>query len=117
MTITQRSIGDVTVFDIVGRIAVQDGAAQFGTCVRHALHQGRANLVVNLATVPYIDSTALGELVRAFTTAAQMGGCLKLLHVRSRVRTLLTVAKLLSAFEVFEDEADAIASFDAIVAG
>ena len=110
-TISERLFGEVLVLDIHGRLAIQDGASQFGSHVRHALHQGRANLVLDLGEVPYMDSTALGELVRAYTTAAQMGGGLKLLHVAGRVRTLLTVAKLMTAFEVFDDETAAIASF------
>ena len=111
MTVTERSIGDVTVLDIIGRIAIQDGAAQFGACVRHALHQGRVRVVLNLDAVPYIDSSALGELVRAYTTASQMGGDLKLLHVGGRVRDLLIMAKLRPIFAVFDDEAAAVASF------
>ena len=111
MTITERSISDVILLDIDGRIAVQDGALQFGTRLRHALHRGRVNMVLNLGGVPYIDSTALGELVRAFTIAAQMGGGLKLLHVKGPVRDLLRVTQLLPTFEVFDDEEDALASF------
>lgn len=111
MTVTERSIGDVTVLDITGRVAVQDGAAQFGTRVRHALHQGRIHVVLNLGAVPYIDSTALGELVRAYTIASQMGGNLKLLHVGGRVYDLLAVAKLRSIFAMFDDEVTALASF------
>jgi anti-sigma B factor antagonist len=114
MTITERTVGAVTILDVDGRIAVQDGASQFGASVRHALHQGRINLVLDLEGVPYIDSTALGELVRSSTTAMQMGGALKLLHAGERVCRLLTVAKLLSSFEVFDDEAQAVASFGSV---
>ena len=111
MTVTERSIGDVTILDIDGRISIQDGAAQFGASMRHALHQGRTNVLLNLGAVPYIDSSALGELVRAYATASQMGGRLKLLNVAGRVRDLLAVAKLLTSFDVFDDEAAAVASF------
>jgi len=112
MTVTERFIGPVTVLDINGRIAVQDGASQFGTRVRHALHQGHIRVLLNLGAVPYIDSSALGEIVRAYTTASQMGGALKLLHVGGRVHDLLTVAKLRPVIDMFDDEAAAIASFD-----
>ena len=111
MTITERSISDIVLLDIDGRIAVQDGALQFGTRLRHALHLGRVNMVLNLSGVPDIDNTALGELVRAFATAAQMGGGVKLLHVKRPVRDLLLAAKLLPTLEVFDDEGDALASF------
>ena len=113
MTVIERIIDDVTVLDISGRIAVQDGASQFGRCMRHTLHLGRIHMVLNLDAVPYIDSTALGELVRAYTTASQMGGDLKLLHVGGRVRDLLTVVKLRPVFQLFDDEAAAVASFRA----
>jgi anti-sigma B factor antagonist len=111
MTVTERCIGGVTVLDIAGRIAVQDGAAQLNTRLRHALHQGHIQMVFNLEAVPYIDSTALGELVRTLITAWQMGGDLKLLHLGSRVRDLLAVAKLRPVFDVFDDQAAALASF------
>jgi anti-sigma B factor antagonist len=111
MTVTERVVGDVTVLDVNGRIAVQDGASRFGTCMRHALHLGRIRVVLNLDAVPDIDSHALGELMRASTTASQMGGNLKLLHVRRHVRDLLAVVKLRSAFALFDDEAAAVASF------
>jgi anti-sigma B factor antagonist len=113
MTIIQRSIRDVTLLDIKGRIAVQDGASQFGSHLRRVLHQGRVNMVLDFGAVPYIDSIALGELARAFATASQMGGRLKLVHVEGRVRHLLGVAHLLTTFELFDDEAGALASFAA----
>jgi anti-sigma B factor antagonist len=104
----------VSVFDLNGRIVIHEGASQFGICVRHALHEGRLNVVLNFDAVPYIDSTALGELVRASTTASQMGGGLKLLHVAGRILDLLATTKLLMLFEVFDEEADAVASFGAV---
>ncbi len=67
---------------------------------------------MNLEAVPYIDSTALGEIARSYTTALQMGGSVKLLHVGERIRLLLTMTKLLHLLPMFEAEADAIASFD-----
>ena len=115
MIVTERSIGDVTVLDIDGRITVRDGALWFGTCLRRSLRQGRVNVVLNLNAVPYIDWTALGELIRAHTTASQTGGGVKLLRVADRVRDLLALAKLLTAFEMFDDEAAALASFAAAV--
>ena len=74
MTILERSIGDVTILDIDGRITVQEGADVFREAVQRLVNQGRVKLVVNLRLVPYIDSTALGDLVWAFTTAVRRGG-------------------------------------------
>lgn len=111
MTISERSCGGVIILDVEGRITAQDGVAQFRAVVRHILHRGQLNLVINLAGVPYIDSTALGEVVRAYSTARQMGGGLKFLHVGGRVRELFGIAKLLPILEVFDVEADAVRSF------
>jgi anti-sigma B factor antagonist len=111
MTIAERIRADVTILDISGRITVQDGVAEFRAAVRQLLQRGRLQLLVNVDGVSYIDSTALGEIVRLYTTATQMGGALKLLHVHGRVRDLLLVAHLLRIFAVFDTEAEALASF------
>ncbi len=111
MTISERSLGRVVILDVHGTITAQEGTAQFRAVVRHLFHRGQLNVVVNLHEVPYIDSTALGEMVRAFTTAVHMGGALKFAHLSGRVRELFQIAKLFSVVEVFDTEADAIASF------
>ena len=111
MTITERSVGDVTIMDIEGRITVQDGADQFRDAVWQLVHRGRLKLVVNLAAVPYIDSTAMGQIVRAYTTATRLGGGFKLLHVTVRVREILVVTKLRSVFDLFDVEKEAVDSF------
>ena len=111
MTIRERSVGDVTVVDIGGRITVQDGTDTFRDAVRRLASQGRWNLVVNVQGVPYVDSTALGEIVRAYTTVIRKGGSLKLLHLTARVHELLAVTSLVAVFDCFETEAEAVESF------
>lgn len=111
MTIHERPVGDVTVIDIGGRITVQDGSDMFREAVQGLVNQGRVKLVVNLHEVPYIDSTALGEIVRAFTTTTRRGGSLKLLNLTTRVHDLLALTMLLPVFDSFDDEAKALASF------
>jgi anti-sigma B factor antagonist len=113
MTISERSRGAVIILDIQGRITAQDGAPELRAFVRHLFHRAQLNLVINMRDVPYIDSTALGEIVRAHTTAIHMGGALKFLQVSGRVRDLLHVAKLLTVLEVFDSEEEAVASFGA----
>jgi len=113
MTVAERSIGDITILDINGRITVQDGADEFRETVRRAVRRGRLNFVVNLRHVPYIDSTALGELVRAFKIATRLGGRLKLLSARARVNDLLTMTQLSRVFDSFETESEAVGSFGA----
>ncbi len=113
MTIAERSVGDVTIIDVDGRITVDDGADVLRASARGLVRQGRVKLVLNLRGVPYIDSTALGEIVRDYTSAMRQGGGLKLLHVTSRVQELLIVTRLLSVFDLFDDEAEAVKSFGA----
>ena len=116
MTITDRAIGEITVIDVGGRITIDDGADLFRDQVRALLRDGRSKLVINFKDGTYIDSTALGEIVRTYTSATRKGGTVKLLSVPPRVHELLVVTKLLSVFDLFDDEAQAIKSFGAPLA-
>ena len=111
MTLHERWIGDVTIIDIDGRITVQDGADIFRDGVRQLVRQGRVKLVLNFHDASYIDSTALGEIIRAYTSATRKGGTLKLLNVTTRIHELLIITKLLSVFDLFDAEAEAVKSF------
>ena len=111
MTLHERWIGDVTIIDIDGRITVQDGADLFRDAVRQLVRQGRVKLVLNFHDVSYIDSTALGEIIRAYTSVTRKGGALKLLNVTTRVHELLMITRLLSVFDLFDAEAEAVKSF------
>lgn len=114
MTVAERSVGDVTIIEVDGRITVEDGADLLRASVRSLVRQGRVKLVLNLRGTPYIDSTALGEIVRSYTSAMRQGGGLKLLHVAPRVHELLMITRLLSVFDLFDDEAEAVKSFGAM---
>ena len=92
-------------------MSVEDGADTFRDAVRQLIRQGRVKLIVNFAACPYIDSTALGETVRGYTSATRQGGTIKLLNVTSRVHELLMITKLLSVFDLFDAEAEAVKSF------
>ena len=111
MTLHERRVGDVTIVDIDGRMTVEDGADVWREAVRQLVRQGRVKLVLNLQGAPYIDSTALGEIVRAYTSVTRQGGSLKLLNVTARVHELLMITKLLSVFDLFDAEAEAVKSF------
>ena len=111
MTVHERSIGTVTILDVDGRITVQEGVPVFAQTLSRLLNGPRPKIVVNMAAVSYIDSTALGELVRGFTSAARRGGVLKLLQVPAPVRQLLTMTRLADVFEMFDSESDALRSF------
>ena len=111
MTVIERSVGGITILDIDGRITVQDGADELRETVRQVIRRGRLNLVLNVRGVPYIDSTALGEIIRAYTTATRLGGTLKLVNVHGRVHDLLVITRLLTVFDLFDTESDAVKSF------
>lgn len=111
MTVQQRGVGDVTIIDIDGRITIQDGADILRGVVRQLFALSRVKLVFNLEHVLYIDSTALGEIIRVHTSAIRRGGGLKLLHVTPKVRELLTITHLDAVLGRFDDEATALSSF------
>jgi anti-sigma B factor antagonist len=79
--------------------------------INSLLASGKKKLVLNLEGVPYIDSAGLGEIVRTYTTVSRQGGSLKLLNLTKRIEDLLSITKLLTVFETFDTEAEAIKSF------
>ncbi len=111
MTVRERQIDDVTVIDVTGRITEEDGAVLLCQTVRQLAQGGRTKLLLNLLDTPYIDSAAMGEIVCGYTTATRLGGVMKLLHARGRVRDLLAVTRLTTVFELFDSEPEAVASF------
>ena len=79
--------------------------------VNSLILQGRKKLVLNLADVPYVDSAGLGEIVRTYTTVTKQGGSLKLANLTKRITDLLSITKLLTVFDTYDSEADAVRSF------
>ena len=113
MQIDERAVGDVMVLDLKGRITLGEGDELLKDKVNSLINQGQKKLVLNLADVPYIDSAGLGEIVRTYTTVSRQGGSLKLLNLTKRITDLLSITKLLTVFETFDSEADAVKSFAA----
>ena len=111
MTIGERSVGDVTVVDVSGRITIQEGADQLRDLMRDLMRRGRMKVVFNLQNVPYIDSTALGEIIRLYTSVIRKGGSVKLLNPSAHVHQLFVITRLLSVFDLFDAEAEAVKSF------
>jgi len=109
--LTTRQVGDVTVIDAVGRITLGEGSSTFRDSVKELVTKGNKKILMNLAEVSYIDSSGIGELVSGFTTVSNAGGNLKLLKLTKRIQDLLQITKLYTIFEVFDDEAAALASF------
>src|ERR1700746_2091477 len=111
MQIDQRSIGDVTVLDLKGKITLGEGDELLKDKVNSLVNQGHKKIVLNLADVPYIDSAGLGEIVRTYTTVSRQGGSLKLVNLTKRITDLLSITKLLTVFETFDSESEALLSF------
>ncbi len=110
MLLKPRRIDDVVVLDISGRITIGEGTLIIRDSIRRLLDAGDRKFILNLADCDYIDSSGLGELVTTFTTVRNAGGELKLLRLTNRVQDLLQITKLLTVFESFENEAEAVKS-------
>jgi anti-sigma B factor antagonist len=115
MDIEERTVGAVTILDLKGKFTFGDGDLQLKTRTQSLMQQGRKHFILNLEAVPYADSAGIGELVETFTTVSRNGGSLKLLNPSRRVHDLLTITKLLTVFETFTAEADAVRSFPVTV--
>ena len=111
MQIEERTVGDVMVLDLKGKVTLGEGDELLKDKVNSLVNQGHKKIVLNLADVPYIDSAGLGEIVRTYTTVSRNGGSLKLLNLTKRITDLLSITKLLTVFETFDSENDAIRSF------
>ena len=111
MQIAERTVGDVMILDLKGKITLGEGDELLKDKVNSVVNQGHRKIVLNLAEVPYLDSAGLGEVVRTYTTVSRQGGGLKLLNLTKRITDLLSITKLLTVFETFDSEDDAVKSF------
>ena len=111
MTIEERPTGNVMILDLKGKLTIGDGDELLKDKINSLVQQGHTKLILNLADVPYIDSGGLGQVVRTYTTVKQHNGSLKLMNVTKRIEDLLAITKLLTVFDVFETEQDALQSF------
>src|ERR1041385_7021372 len=114
MQIVERKNSDVTVLDLKGKITLGEGDELLKDKVNSLVNQGQKKIILNLAEVPYLDSAGLGEVVRAYTTVSRQGGSLKLLDLTKRITDLLAITKLLTVFETYDSESDAVKSFSEI---
>jgi len=111
LIIRTRQTGEVSIIDLAGSIKLGDGTTQLRDAIRTAPGE-KPQVLLNLAQVDYLDSAGLGELVGSFTSIAGRGGSVKLLHPQKKLTSLLTLTKLYTIFESFNDEAEALASFN-----
>lgn len=109
--IEERVVGGVTILDIVGRLTIDAAAVRLKDKINSLTEQRRTHIVANLKNVPYIDSGGLGQLVASYGSVMKAGGALKLLNVNGRNHDLLSITRLVTLFESFESEAEAVRSF------
>jgi anti-sigma B factor antagonist len=111
MKIVERQVGEVTILDLHGKILIGEGDDALRDAVTKLVEAGKAKILLNLADVPYVDSAGLGEIVRCYTTVSRKGGKLKLLNLTAKIRDLLAITKLLTVFETYDSEDEAVRSF------
>jgi len=111
MQIEERVVNNVTILDLKGKITLGEGDEVLKDKINSLIQQDRKRILLNLGEVPYIDSAGLGEIVRTYTTVSRQGGHLKLVNLTKRITDLLAITKLLTVFETFDSEADALKTF------
>jgi anti-sigma B factor antagonist len=113
MQIEERVVDEVTVLDIKGKMTLGEGDELLKDKINSLVSQDRKQIVLNLEAVPYIDSAGLGEIVRTYTSISRQGGKLKLLNVSKRIQDLLVITKLITIFDSYDTETEAVRSFSA----
>ena len=111
LDVKQRQAGDVTILDCSGSIRMGDGAVSLRNVIRGLNEQGSKKILLNLHEVKNVDSSGIGELIANYATLSRDGGQLKLLKLTDKIRDLLVITKLLTVFDAYDDEAEALNSF------
>jgi anti-sigma B factor antagonist len=101
----------VRIVELSGKITIGSGDVKIRELIDESLAAGKKNLVLDLAGVSTIDSSGIGEMVACYTTVTKKGGHLKLLRLSPKINDILQVTQLITVFEVFDDEAEAVRSF------
>ncbi len=107
-----REVSGVKVVDLHGKITIGSGDVQMRDTITNLVKDGATKIVVNMSGITTIDSSGVGELVGCYTTVTNKGGKLKLSNLTDKINDILTVTQLITVFDVFETEAQAISSFD-----
>jgi anti-sigma B factor antagonist len=111
LDVKERQAGDVTILDMTGDVRIGEGAISLRDSIRNLADQGKKKVLLNLAGVKYMDSSGVGELIANYTTVKRQGGQLKLLNLTDRIQNLLVITKLLTVFDSYDNEAEALKSF------
>jgi anti-sigma B factor antagonist len=111
MQIAEREVGAVTILDLSGKITLGEGDTLLRDKLHSLLHRSKKSVLLNLGDISYVDSAGLGALVGAYTTVTREGGSLKLVNVTKKLQDLLSITKLLTVFESFDSEDEALRSY------
>ncbi|MEO8036670.1 MAG: STAS domain-containing protein [Acidobacteriota bacterium] len=111
MKATSRSVDGVEIISLQGKITIGSGDSQLREVITAAMNSGKNKILLDMSGVTTIDSSGIGELVGSYTTVANRGGKLKLLHLPAKLNELLHVTQLITVFEVYENEQEALQSF------
>ena len=111
LDVKQRQAGDVTILDCSGSIRMGDGAVSLRNAIRGLNEQGNKKILLNLSEVKNVDSSGIGELIANYTTISRDGGQLKLLNLTEKIQNLLVITKLLTVFDSYDSEAEALNSY------
>ncbi|HYV07124.1 MAG TPA: STAS domain-containing protein [Blastocatellia bacterium] len=111
MDIKERVVDGVSVLDLSGKIVLGEGDGQVRDRIKDLLADGQKKILLNLGEVNYIDSAGLGAMISSYTTVKRQGGQLKLVSLTKRIQDLLAITKLITVFETYDTEAEALSSF------
>lgn len=111
LDVRERQSGDVTILDLSGSIRMGEGAVSLRNSIHGLADGGKNKILLNLASVKNVDSSGIGELIANYTSLTRDGGQLKLLNLTEKIRDLLVITKLLTVFDAYESESEALNSF------
>jgi anti-sigma B factor antagonist len=111
MKTNQREVGGVVILELRGQLTMGEGDIELRDAIAKLVEAGKKSILIDLGRVTYLDSAGLGELIRCYTTVSNRQGKLKLLNLTKKTKDLLTITKLITVFDSFEDEKEAVASF------
>jgi len=106
-----KDVNGVKVIELQGKITIGSGDIQLRDMIGNLVKEGQMKILVNMGGVTMMDSSGVGELVGCFTTVANKGGKLKLCNLTAKITDILTVTQLITVFDTFDSENDAVASF------
>ena len=106
-----RDVGDIRVIELTGKITIGAGDVKIRELIGQSLEDDKNNVILDLGGVTAIDSSGIGEMVACYTTVTKRDGQLKLMHLSPKINDILQVTQLITVFEVFDDEREALGSF------